>query len=130
MIDPYNLVLEFHSLFGLPVLGSPQFPESARRELRIKLIKEELEEFLVAEGANDLIEVADALADLVYVIYGAALEYGIDLRKVLKEVHRSNMSKVFPDGSVRYREDGKVLKPDSYSPADLKSVLFPIDTEP
>jgi predicted HAD superfamily Cof-like phosphohydrolase len=87
------------------------------------LIREEWEEFAEASRVCDVTGAADALADLLYVVYGAALEWGIPLDDVFVEVHRSNMSKVWPDGTVHYREDGKVLKPPTYSPADVAKVL-------
>jgi predicted HAD superfamily Cof-like phosphohydrolase len=98
-------------------------PVVQRRVLRIKLINEEALEFEQASRSGDIVEVADALGDLLYVVYGAALEWGIPLDAVFTEIHRSNMTKVWPDGTVHYREDGKVLKPPSYSPANIAAVL-------
>lgn len=127
------MVREWHQKFGVPVAGKPTVPSMDRRNLRISLIREEFIEFCEASGAvdpgmpnyckGDLTEAADALADILYVVYGAALEWGIPIEEVFAEVHRSNMSKVWPDGTVHYREDGKVLKPPDYSPADVAGVL-------
>lgn len=114
---------EWHSRFGVPILDAPKFPGRERADLRVKLINEEALEFQQAAERGDLIEMADALADLVYVVYGAALECGIPLDDCFDEVHRSNMTKVWDDGTVHYREDGKVLKPPTYSPADIALVL-------
>lgn len=114
---------EWHEKFGVPILVNPSFPGRERADLRVKLINEEAREFQDAADCGDLIEMADALADLVYVVYGAALECGIPLDAVFDEVHRSNMTKVWPDGTVHYRDDGKVLKPPTYSPADVALIL-------
>ena len=126
---------EWHNTFGVPILDRPQSPPEDRRRLRVDLIREGFLEFCDASGLTeltpqrtywgpgDVIEAADALADLVYVIYGAALEWGIPLDAVFDEVHRSNMTKVWPDGTVHYRDDGKVIKPPTYSPADVALIL-------
>jgi predicted HAD superfamily Cof-like phosphohydrolase len=120
-------VTEFHRKFDLEVRqspGMPSRPETAR--LRASLIKEELQEFEAAVEAEDMLGVADALGDLAYVVYGAAASFGIDLGVVTDEIHRSNMTKMWPGGRVTKNETGKVLKPPTYSPADLERVLFPL----
>ena len=91
--------------------------------LRVALLEEEVSEFVAASGNGDLIGIADALADIVYVIYGTAVTYGIDLDSVLREVHRANMSKLASDGRPVLRDDGKVLKSERYFPPDIASVL-------
>jgi predicted HAD superfamily Cof-like phosphohydrolase len=78
---------------------------------------------------EDLENYAKELADLVYVVYGAAIEHGIDLDAVFKEVHESNMSKAYPDGSVHFREDGKVLKGPHYKAPDIAALLNSKDSE-
>jgi len=94
------------------------------RELRSNLILEEAREFQAASDELDLVEIADAIADLLYVVYGAAVTYGLDAQVLFDEVHRSNMTKIWPDGTIHRREsDGKILKPPSYSPADIKGTL-------
>jgi predicted HAD superfamily Cof-like phosphohydrolase len=117
-------VAEFHSAFNLPMR---QFPSTevdyALARLRMALLKEEVSEFVTALEEGDLIGIADALADIVYVVYGTALTYGIDLDAVLQEVHRSNMSKLDSDGVPAIRSDGKVLKSEHYCPPDIASVL-------
>ena len=123
MSKAIQMVKEWHAKFGVPVLDQPGFPGKERADLRRNLINEEAEEFETASLNGDVVEAADALADLLYVVYGAALEWGIPIDAVFAEVHRSNMSKVWPDGSVHYREDGKVLKPSTYSPADIGPIL-------
>jgi predicted HAD superfamily Cof-like phosphohydrolase len=118
-------VLQFHEAFGLPVAASPRRAgvPAALAELRIDLLVEEVQEFAEAARGGDLVALADALADIVYVTYGAALTYGIDLDAVLREIHRSNMSKLGPDGRPVLRADGKVLKPVTYRPPNVKAVL-------
>ena len=120
----HEMLTEFHSRFEVPILELPTVPGSDRRQLRVNLINEEAREFEAASSSKDLIEAADALADLMYVVYGAALEWGIPLDEVFAEVHRSNMTKVWPDGTIHRREsDQKILKPPTYSPADIRSVI-------
>lgn len=119
----YEAVKDFHDKFGVPVKTQPEVPPEDRARLRIALIEEEFTEFVTATHCKDVVEVADALADLIYVIYGSALEWGIPIDLVFHEVHRSNMSKVWSDGKVRLRGDGKVLKPPTYSPANVKKII-------
>ena len=141
MTDVQAMVAEFHGAFGLPNRLGQGKPDAMheRTELRADLIDEEFEEFLDSHrrvyidygrlgASNDLVNVdtvayADALADLVYVCFGAAIEAGIDLNMVLREVHSSNMSKLDADGKPIYREDGKVLKGPHYSAPNIKEVL-------
>jgi len=91
------------------------------RKLRHDLISEELLELITAEANNDIVEVADALGDLLYVVLGTCVSYGIDIAPVFEEIHRSNMSKLI-DGT--FREDGKYLKGPSYSPAQIAPIIF------
>lgn len=118
-------VAEFHMSFMLPLETRPQRhvqPELA--ELRVELLREEFEEFRDAVEKNDLVSIADALGDIVYVAYGAALTYGVNLDAVLAEVHRANMSKLGSDGLPLLRDDGKVLKPETYVAPDVRRVLL------
>lgn len=117
------MVREFHQVFGHPIASIPAFPTEELIKLRGDLISEERSELSDAEEQRDIVGVADALSDLLYVIYGMGLVYGIDLDKTFQEVHRSNMSKLGADGKPIYREDGKVLKGPNYTPPDLKKVL-------
>ena len=87
------------------------------------LLVEETGEFADASAKSDIVGIADALADIVYVAYGAAVTYGIDLDAALREVHRSNMSKLDEQGRPVYREDGKVLKSARYTPPDIRGIL-------
>lgn len=124
MTDTTNMdrVREFHRMFGIPVLPSPRIPED-RVKMRLEILDEERRELDEALAANDIVEVADALTDMAYLIYGTALEFGIDLNACFVEVHRSNMSKLGADGKPIYREDGKVLKGPGYSPPDLLAAI-------
>ena len=118
-----EMVRKFHEKIGVPILASPTIPAEDRRQLRIDLIQEEFEEFVKASQRGDIVGVADALADIDYVVHGAAHEWGIPLDPIMEEVHRSNMTKVWPDGTIHRREDGKILKPPTYSPANIEAVL-------
>ena len=115
-------VRDFHQAFGQRIGEKPEFPSEDERELRISLLSEEFYEYRHAEEANDLIEVADALADIIYIACGTAVSYGIPLDDVFAEVHRSNMAKLV-DGKVIRREDGKVQKPEGWMPPDVKRIL-------
>ena len=126
----FERVKEFMKSFGQEVKSKPKWPNDETMELRIDLIEEELGEFknaiLSADGT--LVDVADALSDLLYVVYGAGHSFGIDLDDCFAEVHRSNMSKLGEDGKPIYREDGKVLKGPNFSEPDLISVLYCTDS--
>lgn len=119
----FELVGDFMESFGQDVKDEPKFPDSDTMKLRYELIREELEEFQTALDNRDLVETADALTDLLYVVYGAGHAFGIDLDACFSEVHRSNMSKLDSNGRPIYREDGKVLKGPNYFEPDLKSIL-------
>jgi predicted HAD superfamily Cof-like phosphohydrolase len=118
----YTDVRDFHQAFGQRIGEKPEFPDVSERTLRMKLITEEFNELCDAEEANDLVEVADALADIIYIACGTAVSYGIPLDDVFAEVHRSNMAKLV-DGKVIRREDGKVQKPEGWTAPDIKGVL-------
>ena len=122
LLHPYDAVEAFHEAFGLLRGEHPELPDLPTRGLRIKLLREEFEEYLKAEAEDDLVEVADALADIIYIAYGTAVAYGIPLDRVFAEVHKSNMAKLV-DGKVIRRADGKILKPETWTPPDIKSVL-------
>ena len=137
--SPMELVLQFHHTYSVPIrpFSDPTL-DYERMNMRMSLIAEEFAELMGAvygpraraiieaataeavaadEGERDVIEAADALADLVYVVYGMAIESGMNLDSVLAEVQASNLSKLMPDGSVKRREDGKVLKgPNFFQP--------------
>ncbi len=119
MNDAQKMVKEFHEQFDIHVAPTPSAPDEATQALRNRLIQEEFEEFQEAMQSKDLPDMAKELADILYVVYGTAVSLGIDMEPVFKEVHRSNMSKV---GGYK-REDGKWIKPPTYSPASLKTIL-------
>lgn len=154
MRDPKSLtsVAEFHKTFQHPILETPQIPSEARCNLRVSLIQEELNELKEAIEAKDIVEIADALCDIQYVLSGAILEFGMKdkFADLFDEVQRSNMSKACKsleeaeatmkhyfekDGTESYyrevdglflvfrKSDDKTLKSINYSPADLKSIL-------
>jgi len=116
-------VKKFMKTFGQIVITKPQFPEEKVMSLRYDLIKEELDELKKAMEEKDLLEVADALTDILYVTYGAGCAYGINLDKCFKEVQRANMSKLGSDGKPIYNEKGKVMKGPNYSKPDLKQFI-------
>lgn len=116
-----RMVAEFHDRVGLPVGERPTWPGDTTHRVRVALIEEELAEFRNAGEAENLLELADALGDLLYVIYGAAVTYGIDLEPIFKEIHRSNMSKGGTCPSCR--ADGKVSKGEHYEPPRIAKVL-------
>jgi predicted HAD superfamily Cof-like phosphohydrolase len=118
----YTDVRDFHIAFGQKVGEYPQFPDEGDRLLRKRLLAEEYEEYMNAEFDNDMVEIADALADLIYIACGTAVSYGIPLDDVFAEVHRSNMAKLV-NGKPIYREDGKVLKPEGWTAPDVEGVL-------
>lgn len=192
----FKRVTDFHRTFNQLIANQPEFPSSAIRQLRFQLLREEINEFCEAYEITDYVEIADALADICYIIAGTCVSYGIcpddrtfhspydvstnvykgtklffslklnrmmkedferysiaelsnnldnvkselvlmiwnvcaiayhyhmPLNEIFAEVHRSNMAKALPDGTVRYRDDGKVLKPDSWTPPDIKSILL------
>ena len=120
----FELVEDFMEAMGQEVNAVPSFPEQEIQRLRLDLIEEELDELHYAIDNKDMVEIADALGDLLYVVYGAGHAFGIDLDECFKEIHASNMSKLGPDGKPIKREDGKVLKPDTCFPPDLKSILY------
>ena len=150
-IDSLNQVAEFHRTFNAPILDTPQIPSKERCELRLTLLQEELNELREAIADDNIVEVADALCDLQYVLSGAVLEFGLGDKfvELFNEVQRSNMSKACSNqeeadetiafykekgeeafseisGSkinVHRKSDYKVLKNKYYSPADLRMIL-------
>ncbi|QRV01415.1 nucleoside triphosphate pyrophosphohydrolase family protein [Arcanobacterium phocisimile] len=142
--NPEELVRQFHSVYRLPVCDDKPNSDRERVHMRLGLVAEEFAELVGAvygaksrsiieeaweesrthdDHTRDTIEVADALGDLVYVIYGMALELGIPLTDVLEEIHASNLSKLDANGEPIYREDGKVLKGPNFFQPDIARVL-------
>ena len=116
----FEKVKQFMSTFGQEVKDKPEFPDDKIVDLRIKLIEEELQELKDAIKNKDIVEVADALTDILVVTYGGAAAWGLEIDKCFSEVHRSNMSKLSTDGKPIYNDYGKVMKGPNYSPPDLK----------
>ena len=119
----FELVGDFMEAFGQDVQFEPTWPDFNTRELRLELIQEELEELSDAVADRDMIQIADALTDLLYVVYGAGHTFGLDLDECFQEVHRSNMSKLGENGRPIHREDGKVMKGPGYFEPDLEGIL-------
>jgi len=122
-VSNFELVGDFMEAFGQDVHCDPIWPDFSTRELRLDLIQEEFEELQEAIDNNDMVEVADALTDLLYVIYGAGHAFGIDLDECFLEVHESNMSKLGPDGRAIRRDDGKILKSENFFAPDFSHIL-------
>jgi predicted HAD superfamily Cof-like phosphohydrolase len=150
-LDCLNQVAEFHNTFKHPILAQPAIPSAQRAQLRVDLIAEELKEFSEAIAAGDIVEVADALCDIQYVLSGAVLEFGLKdkFKELFDEVQRSNMSKAchslaeaeatvshyaekgteayFVEENSKFlvyrKQDNKTLKNINYSAADLKSII-------
>jgi predicted HAD superfamily Cof-like phosphohydrolase len=119
----FNKVGTFMKTFGQEVKTKPSFSSDKINKLRIDLIKEELDELQEAMGNNDLLEVADALTDILYVTYGAGHAFGIDLDKCFDEVQNSNMSKLGENGEPIFNESGKVMKGPNYFKPDLSKFV-------
>ena len=119
----FNKVGTFMKTFGQEVKSKPSFSSDKINKLRIDLIKEELDELQEAMKNNDLLEVADALTDILYVTYGAGHAFGIDLDKCFDEVQNSNMSKLGENGEPIYNELGKVMKGPNYFKPDLSKFV-------
>ena len=119
----FEKVKQFMNTFGQEVKDKPEFPNDKIVDLRIKLIEEELQELKDAIKENNLIEVADALTDILVVTYGAGIAFRINLDKCFEEVHRSNMSKLSAEGKPIYNEYGKVMKGPNYSKPNLKQFI-------
>ncbi|WP_396168861.1 hypothetical protein [Flavobacterium sp.] len=121
-----NAVKEFHSAFKLGYSESPRADlGESKNTLRFNLMKEENEEYLEAVQNNDLIEIADALGDMMYILCGTIIEHGLQhkIEEVFDEIQRSNMSKLDENGQPIYREDGKVMKGPNYFKPDFSKIL-------
>ena len=128
--SPWNMnpivkaLLEFNDAFEIPKLESPGLSSKEMIELRIKLLREEVEEYAEAALSGDLVEVLDALADIGYILAGTIINHGMQniYDDAFDEVHRSNMAKLV-DGKVLRRDDGKVMKPEGWQPPQLSQFL-------
>lgn len=119
----FEKVEHFMLSFGQHVRKEASMSDADTQRLRIDLIREELDEFVDAISSDNIVEVADALTDILYVTYGAGHAFGIDLDACFDEVHASNMSKLGATGKPIYRTDGKVLKGEGYFPPDLEKII-------
>ena len=123
---PIKAVTEFHNAFRLNIEYKPKSDISTEiTELRYNLMKEENEEYLQAVKSNDLIEIGDALGDMLYILCGTIISHGFQdkIEAIFDEIQRSNMSKLGADGKPIYREDGKVLKGPNYFKPDIEKIL-------
>jgi len=126
LLAKINSVKEFHEVFKI---GSREMPEGNISEaeyiLRHRLMLEENEEYLEACKRGDLTEIADALGDKMYILFGTILKHGLQykIEELFDEIHRSNMSKLDENGNPIFREDGKIMKSSSYFKPDIKSIL-------
>ncbi len=121
-----SAVAQFHNSFGLGVSQTMKADlGESKNQLRFNLMDEENKEYLEAANNNNLVEVADALGDMLYILCGTILEHGMQykIEEVFEEIQRSNMSKLGSDGKPIYREDGKVLKGPNYFKPDIQGVL-------
>lgn len=126
MKSKIDAVARFHRSFGLGISEQPRADlGEAKNQLRFNLMDEENREYFEAAQKGDLVEVADALGDMLYILCGTILEHGMHpiIEEVFEEIQRSNMSKLGEDGKPIYREDGKVLKGPSYFKPDIKGIL-------
>ena len=126
MRDKILAVKEFHKAFKLDYLDKPKADLGIdKNKLRFNLMKEENEEYFEAANNNDMVEVADALGDMLYILCGTIIEHGMEhkIDEIFREIQNSNMSKLGADGSPIYREDGKVLKGPNYFKPDIEGIL-------
>jgi len=119
----FEKVAEFMKACDQQVVETPQMPDEFTTSLRLHLIHEEVHELVEGIRNRDIVEIADALTDILYVVYGAGHAFGIPLDKCFDEVQRSNMTKVMPNGKVLKNAEGKVMKPDTYEEPNLEKVL-------
>ncbi len=119
----FKKVQEFHKKFEISMPEKSELPKEEIRKLRKDLLEEEYQEYLLGEENDDLVEIADALADMLYIIYGTADAYGIPIDDIFNEVHMSNMSKLGEDNRPIRREDGKILKGPKYFKPDIGKYL-------
>lgn len=125
LLNKIMSVHEFHEVFQIGNADSMKLIEEKDYSLRYNLLKEENEEYLEAAKKGDIIEVADALGDILYIAFGTLLKHGLHhkIDEVFDEIHRSNMSKLDENGQPIFREDGKILKSNLYFKPDIKKIL-------
>jgi predicted HAD superfamily Cof-like phosphohydrolase len=118
-----ELVHKFHEIYDCHIGAEPGFPKQEIRDLRIGLLREEWEEYLEAEEQNDYVEVCDALGDMLYIIYGTCVSYGIPINEIFQEIHNSNLSKLDEQGKPIRREDGKILKGPNFFQPNIPKII-------
>lgn len=125
MKDYIEMVGDFHTVFDQRDGNKPRLISNNEGKLRYSLLAEENNEYLEAVEAGDLVGIADALGDQLYIIYGTILKHGLQhkIEEVFREIHKSNMSKLGANGRPIYREDGKILKGPSYFRPNIKSII-------
>ena len=123
-ISNFEKVGDWMEAFGQEVLYIPTMPDFNLAALRLDLIEEEVQELRDGLGKKSMLEIADALTDILYVVYGAGHAFGLDLDDCFHEVHRSNMTKLGEDGRPMYRDDGKVMKGPNYEEPDLSQFVL------
>lgn len=125
LIDKIKSVAEFHDIFQIGNATEPQLINEASVDLRYRLLKEENDEYLEACKNGDLVEIADALGDQLYILFGTILKHGLQhkIEEVFDEIHRSNMSKLDSNGKPIFREDGKVMKSELYFRPNIGAII-------
>lgn len=118
-----EMVHRFHEIYDCHINAKPGFPSDEIRELRKNLLEEEWTEYTDAEAANDYVEVCDALGDMLYIIYGTCVSYGIPINEIFQEIHNSNLSKLDENGKPIRREDGKILKGPNFFRPDIAKIV-------
>jgi predicted HAD superfamily Cof-like phosphohydrolase len=127
MKEQLKAVEEFHKVFKQSYNEFPMLILEEEAELRHRLLQEELDEYLNAAKEGNMLEIADALGDQLYILYGTIIKHGMQhiITDVFNEIHRSNMSKLGPDGEPILREDGKILKGPDYTKPDILGIMLP-----
>ena len=125
MEEQIKMVYEFHQKFKQSQSDTPVFLSSKESVLRHLLGKEELDEYIIAVGEEDMIEILDSLADQLYILFGTICKHGLQnhIVQAFELVHQNNMSKLGPDGNPILREDGKIIKPQGFKKVELKDIL-------
>jgi predicted HAD superfamily Cof-like phosphohydrolase len=120
-----EMVEKFNKSFKIPILEKPSLIDKKEYILRYDMIKEELEEYKQACENKDLVEISDAIGDMLYLLFGTCLAHGMQhkIKKIFEEIQRSNMTKLDENNNPIYRKDGKILKSKNYSKPDLKKIL-------
>lgn len=123
LLSNFELLKEWHEYFGVPVNSTPTFPDDRTVTTRLVMLDEEVAELKDAISQKDLVAVADAIGDILFITYGAADEFGMDADAIFEEVTRSNWTKLAEDGTVLRRDDGKILKGPNFEEPKLAEIL-------